>query len=84
MRSQLPPTVLVVPDVRREIRTPATDTHISCTSLAFSWPDGSEVESGDVRPEHYRLRRRVPQPAVEPEPAGDPDRFQERHVREGR
>ncbi|MEU2574811.1 hypothetical protein ACIP3B_16530 [Streptomyces anulatus] len=38
---------------------PATDTHISCTFLAFSWPDGSEVESGDVRPEHYRLRRRA-------------------------
>ncbi|MFE3384016.1 ABC-F family ATP-binding cassette domain-containing protein [Streptomyces anulatus] len=25
---------------------PATDTHISCTSLAFSWPDGSEVFTG--------------------------------------
>ncbi|PCG83776.1 ABC transporter [Streptomyces sp. WZ.A104] len=22
---------------------PATDTHISCTSLSFSWPDGTEV-----------------------------------------
>ncbi|MFE2973454.1 ABC-F family ATP-binding cassette domain-containing protein [Streptomyces sp. NPDC059258] len=24
----------------------ATDTHISCTSLSFSWPDGSEVFTG--------------------------------------
>lgn len=24
----------------------ASDTHISCTSLSFSWPDGTEVLSG--------------------------------------
>lgn len=25
---------------------PATDTHVSCTSLTFSWPDGTEVFTG--------------------------------------
>lgn len=38
--------VLVVSDVQREIPVPATDTHVSCTSLTFAWPDGSEVFTG--------------------------------------
>src|SRR5690606_33433050 len=46
VRSQSSSAVLVVPRRSREIRMSASDTHISCASLAFSWPDGSEVFTG--------------------------------------